>query len=233
MVVDALHLKNEQNRSVIDRLAAEKRKLESRAHHLEKQILHPEAASKERGARFAWEEYDFEVDQDGEPVPRSLMRPQSAPSSPVHLKRAPALTCQSASVEVGSAAEDPEGLHWEIHVDPATAQVYYYNSKTGRIQVVEKEKGRSQADGSHGPTVRSFSAGKERPKVFEISSQLQVDLLRFKQRQIEMKMREDKQRLKQKKHEKFVSDRYLKVNVLQWISALVYGTECLMFIRVR
>jgi hypothetical protein len=214
-VVNALQLKNDQNRDVIDRLAAEKRELEGRAHTLERQIQHPGVS---KPSRFAVVGYDLEVDEEGVVGRRPLGRPKSAPSSPT---RPATRLLTSASCEMGGEGApdtdtDPEGLHWEIHVDPTTAEVYYYNTKTGQVQ--------AEAGGeSKGARVATRSTSTERSnKVFEISSQLQVDLLKFKQRQIEIKMREDKSRLEQKKHEDLVSDRYLKVRAAGCVSDLIF-----------
>lgn len=198
-VVDALHLKNEQNRGVIHRLAAEKRELKSRARHLEMQILHPWGTK--QGIRHAAAGYGLVVDGDGDTLRCIAKHSQSAPTSPTHARPSPPTrTRLSASCEVKLQGEDPEGIHWEVHVDPTTAEVYYYNAKTGQIQL----------ERSVGPqATRAMST--EPPKVFEISSQLQVDLLIFKQRQIDMKVREDQSRYEQKEYEDFVSDRFLKV----------------------
>ena len=133
----------------------------------------------------------------------------------------------------GGQYDDPKGLHWESHIDPTTNAMYHFNTRTGEAKGYNPEvEGRPlepQAMEGRGEaaTRRSVSADRSQHhatktnngsgtpiRVFEISSQLQLDQMKFKRRVYESKQREDDLRVEQQKYEDQTNERYLRASLV-------------------
>ena len=148
----------------------------------------------------------------------------------------------SSSSSSGGQYEDPEGLHWELHIDLTTNAMYHFNTRTGEAKVYHPEVGgrplepqieMTEGQGETSTTRRSASADhrtnhhhqatkstarsstpQSQTRVFEISSQLQLDQMKFKRRVYESKQREDDVRVEQQKYEDEINERYLRASLV-------------------